>query len=33
VIRREEYPLKEWRVLFEREAIVQTDFEALLQRK
>lgn len=34
VIRQEEYPLKEWQVLFEREAMVQTRFfEALLQRK
>lgn len=34
VIRQEEYPLREWQILFEREAMVQTRFfEALLQRK
>ncbi len=33
VIREEEYPLAEWKILFEREAMVQTKFfEALLQR-
>jgi putative sugar O-methyltransferase len=33
VIRKEDYPLAEWRILFERQAMVQTRFfEALLQR-
>jgi putative sugar O-methyltransferase len=33
VIRQEEYPLAEWRILFERQAMVQTRFfEALLQK-
>jgi hypothetical protein len=34
VIRRDEYPLAEWRILFNREAAVQTKFfEALLEKK
>ena len=34
VIKQEEYPLKEWQIHFEREAMVQTRFfKALLQRK
>ena len=34
VIRRDEYPLAEWRILFDREAAVQTKFfEALLEKK
>jgi putative sugar O-methyltransferase len=34
VIRREDYPLAEWRILFDREAAVQTRFfEALLEKK
>ena len=34
IVRQEEYPLAEWHVVFQREAMVQTKFfEALLQKK
>lgn len=34
VIRQQEYPMAEWQILFEREAMVQTKFfEALLQKR
>jgi len=34
IVRQEEYPMSDWHVLFQREALVQTKFfEALLQKK